>query len=175
MSRPRRRHDVSGTPATLALDAAAVAYVTHAYDHDPAAASYGAEAAEALGVEPGRVFKTLLVDTGRGGADAWAVAIVPVTGSLDLKAAATALGAKKVRMADPADAQRRTGYVVGGISPLGQRHRSPALLDDSAAAWETVFVSGGRRGLEIELAPADLARLTRAVTAPVGGSPRAGA
>lgn len=174
MSRPRRRHDVSGTPATLALDAAAVAYTTHAYDHDPAAASYGAEAADALGVDPARVFKTLLVDTGRGGSDSLAVAIVPVAGPLDLKAAATALGAKKLRMADPSDAQRRTGYVLGGISPLGQRHRSPTLLDASASAWGTVFVSGGRRGLEIELAPADLARVTGAVTAPIAGSPRTG-
>lgn len=173
MTTARRRHDVSGTPATLALDAGDVAYRTHAYDHDPAAPSYGTEAAEALGVDPGRVFKTLLVDTGRGGAGSLAVAIVPVTGSLDLKAAAAALGAKKVRMADPADAQRRTGYVLGGISPLGQRHRSPTLLDASAAAWATVFVSGGRRGLEIELDPADLARLTSAVSAPVAGPPRA--
>lgn len=164
-----RRHDVSGTPATLVLDADGTAYTTHAYEHDPSVASFGSEAATALGVDPARVFKTLLVDTGRGGADTLAVAIVPVTGSLDLKAAATALGVKKVKMADAADAQRRTGYVLGGISPLGQRHRSPTLLDESATRWETVFVSGGRRGLEIEVDPADLSRLTAAVRAQLAG------
>lgn len=169
MSKTHRRRDAPGTPATLVLDADGTPYTTHAYAHDPSTSSFGTEAAQALGVEPVRVFKTLLVDTGRPGPDALAVAIVPVTGSLDLKAAATALGVKKVRMADAADAQRRTGYVPGGISPLGQRHRCSTLLDSSALGWDTVFVSGGRRGLEIEMSPQDLRRLTAAVPAPLAG------
>lgn len=136
----------------------------HPYTHDPAAPSYGTEAAQALGVDPARVFKTLMVDVeGR-----LAVGIVPVSGTLDLKAIAAALGAKKAAMADPAAAQRRTGYVLGGISPLGQRLPSPTVLDSSALALATVLVSGGRRGLDIELAPADLVRLTSAVTAAIG-------
>ncbi len=136
----------------------------HPYTHDPAAPSYGTEAAQALGMDPARVFKTLMVDVeGR-----LAVGIVPVSGTLDLKAIAAALGAKKAAMADPAAAQRRTGYVLGGISPLGQRLPSPTVLDSSALALATVLVSGGRRGLDIELAPADLIRLTSAVTAAIG-------
>lgn len=136
----------------------------HPYSHDPAAASYGAEAADVLGVDPARVFKTLMVEVeGR-----LAVGIVPVSGTLDLKAFAAAMGAKKAAMADPAAAQRRTGYVLGGISPLGQRQPSPTVLDSSALDLDTIFVSGGRRGLDIELAPADLVRLTGAVTAPIG-------
>lgn len=136
----------------------------HPYAHDPAAASYGAEAADVLGVDPARVFKTLMVEVeGR-----LAVGIVPVSGTLDLKAFAAAMGAKKAAMADPAAAQRRTGYVLGGISPLGQRQPSPTVLDSSALDLDTIFVSGGRRGLDIELAPADLVRLTGAVTAPIG-------
>lgn len=136
----------------------------HPYSHDPAAGSYGAEAADVLGVDPARVFKTLMVEVeGR-----LAVGIVPVSGTLDLKAFAAAMGAKKAAMADPAAAQRRTGYVLGGISPLGQRQPSPTVLDSSALDLDTIFVSGGRRGLDIELAPADLVRLTGAVTAPIG-------
>lgn len=135
----------------------------HPYAHDPSAASYGAEAAQALGIEPSRVFKTLMVEVeGR-----LAVGIVPVSGTLDLKAMASALGAKKAAMADPAAAQRRTGYVLGGISPLGQRQPSRTVLDSSALALATLLVSGGRRGLDIELAPADLIRLTDAVAAPI--------
>jgi Cys-tRNA(Pro)/Cys-tRNA(Cys) deacylase len=137
--------------------------VLHPYTHDPSAQSYGAEAAEALGIDPSRVFKTLMVDVeGR-----LAVAIVPVSGTLDLKAMAAALGAKKAAMADPAAAQRRTGYVLGGISPIGQRQPSPTVLDSTALGLDTILVSGGRRGLDVELAPADLARLTGAITAPI--------
>ncbi|WP_285243551.1 Cys-tRNA(Pro) deacylase [Pseudarthrobacter sp. fls2-241-R2A-127] len=158
-----RKNAFQGTPATAALTAAGVPFVLHPYNHDPAAGSYGAEAAAALGIDPFRVFKTLMVDVeGR-----LAVGIVPVSGTLDLKAMAAALGAKKASMADPAAAQRRTGYVLGGISPLGQRLSSPTVLDSSALALETLLVSGGRRGLDIELAPTDLIRLTDAVAAPV--------
>ncbi|MEV7635959.1 Cys-tRNA(Pro) deacylase [Pseudarthrobacter enclensis] len=159
-----RKNTARGTPATAALAAAGVSCVLHPYAHDPAAASYGAEAADVLGVDPARVFKTLMVEVeGR-----LAVGIVPVSGTLDLKAFAAAMGAKKAAMADPAAAQRRTGYVLGGISPLGQRQPSPTVLDSSALDLDTIFVSGGRRGLDIELAPADLVRLTGAVTAPIG-------
>ncbi|WP_285241491.1 Cys-tRNA(Pro) deacylase [Pseudarthrobacter sp. MEB009] len=159
-----RKNTSQGTPATAALAAAGVPFVLHPYTHDPAAPSYGTEAAQALGMDPARVFKTLMVDVeGR-----LAVGIVPVSGTLDLKAIAAALGAKKAAMADPAAAQRRTGYVLGGISPLGQRLPSPTVLDSSALALATVLVSGGRRGLDIELAPADLIRLTSAVTAAIG-------
>ncbi|MDQ0259972.1 Cys-tRNA(Pro) deacylase [Sinomonas atrocyanea] len=152
-----------GTPATKALEAAGVAYTARAYSHDPAVSSYGAEAAEALGVDPGRVFKTLMVDVATAGGNTLCVAVVPVTGSLDLKAAAAAFGAKKAAMADPAAAERRTGYVRGGISPLGQRQPSPTAVDSSALDHPTVLVSGGRRGFDIELSPADLVRLTGAV------------
>ena len=158
-----RRNASQGTPATAALAAAGVPFVLHPYTHDPSAASYGSEAAEALGIDPSRVFKTLMVEV----EGKLAVGIVPVSGTLDLKAFAAALGAKKAAMADPAAAQRRTGYVLGGISPLGQRLPSPTVLDSSAVGLRTLLVSGGRRGLDIELAPADLIRLTQAVTAPI--------
>ncbi|TLM86640.1 Cys-tRNA(Pro) deacylase [Pseudarthrobacter sp. NamE2] len=158
-----RKSGAQGTPATAALAAAGVPFVLHPYAHDPAAASYGTEAAEVLGINPSRVFKTLMVEVeGR-----LAVGIVPVSGSLDLKAFAAAMGAKKAAMADPAAAQRRTGYVLGGISPLGQRLPSPTVLDSTATALGTLLVSGGRRGLDIELAPADLVRLTSAMVAPI--------
>lgn len=169
MSRKKGPQDAGGTPATVLLDADGASYTTHTYVHDPQAASYGTEAAEALGVDPARVFKTLMVDTGRSGGAALAVAIVPVTGSLDLKAAAVALRVKKVQLAQADDAQRRTGYVLGGISPLGQRHHSPTVIEDSATTWSTIYVSGGRRGLEIEVAPQDLIRLTDARPAAVAG------
>ena len=137
------------------------------YEHDPLARdrglSYGQEAALALGVNPRQVLKTLLADVdGRP-----TVAVVPVDGSLDLKALAAAVGGKRASLADPAAAERVTGYVVGGISPLGQRRRLPTVVDESALAWATVLVSAGRRGLDVELAPADLVRLTGAVTAAV--------
>ncbi|KAF4406108.1 MULTISPECIES: Cys-tRNA(Pro) deacylase [Streptomyces] len=152
-----------GTPATVALTRAGTAFTVHSYEHDPASASYGEEAAEALGVEPGRVFKTLLAEVD----GALTVAVVPVSGSLDLKALAAAAGGKRAAMADPAAAERATGYVRGGISPLGQRRRLPTVLDASASRHPTICVSAGRRGLEVELAPADLAALTGAVTAPI--------
>ncbi|AUZ34385.1 Cys-tRNA(Pro) deacylase [Arthrobacter sp. PGP41] len=158
-----RKSAAQGTPATAALAAAGVPFVLHPYTHDPATASYGAEAAQVLGIHPSRVFKTLMVEVeGR-----LAVGIVPVSGTLDLKAFAAVLGTKKAAMADHAAAQRRTGYVLGGISPLGQRLPSPTVLDTSALALDTLLVSGGRRGLDIELAPADLVRLTDAVTASI--------
>ena len=152
------------TPATVALDRARVEYRRHPYAHDPTASSYGLEAAEVLGLDPARVFKTLLVDTGKG----LAVGIVPVAGQLDLKAVAAALGVKSVIMADPAAAERVTGYVVGGISPVGQKRALPTVLDETAYGFDTVFVSGGRRGFDIELSPGDLATVTRAVRAGIG-------
>jgi Cys-tRNA(Pro)/Cys-tRNA(Cys) deacylase len=159
-----RKSFSQGTPATAALAAAGVPFVLHQYVHDPSAASYGTEAAEALGIAPEMVFKTLMVEVeGR-----LAVGVVPVSGNLDLKAFAAALGAKKAAMADPAAAQRRTGYVLGGISPLGQRQASPTVIDGSALGLRSMLVSGGKRGLDIELAPAELIRLTSAVTANIG-------
>lgn len=153
-----------GTPATVALTQAKVSFEVHAYDHDAAAQSYGTEAAEAMGIPPQRVFKTLLVDVD----GKLTVAVVPVSGQLDLKALASAVGGKKAAMADPSAAERTTGYVLGGISPLGQRKKLPTVIDESALDHETVFCSAGRRGLEVELAPADLVRLTSARTAPIG-------
>ncbi len=163
-----------GTPAIDALRRAGVAYVVHEYAHDPAVtnvrgrdgrASWGLEAADALGVEPGRVFKTLLalVDDAR-----LVVGIVPVAGELDLKALAAAVDGRRAAMADATVAERATGYVVGGISPLGQRRRHPTVLDATALDHPTIYVSAGRRGLDLELAPADLARLTGAIVAPIG-------
>ena len=152
-----------GTPATVALKRAGVRARTHAYEHDPKAESYGLEAAEALGLDPARVFKTLVVQVdGR-----LHVAIVPVARQLDLKALAAAAGGKRAELAKVADAERATGYVAGGISPLGQKKALATVIDESALAHPTVFVSGGRRGLEIELAPEDLRRLTRASTAAI--------
>lgn len=148
----------------MALTRAGVGFTVHPYEHDPAATSYGVEAATALDVEPGRVFKTLLARLdGR-----LVVAVVPVSGLLDLKALAAVGGGKRAEMADPADAERATGYLVGGISPLGGRKRLPTVVDSSALEHPTVFVSAGRRGLDVELAPADLVRLTAAAVAAVG-------
>ncbi|WP_040926688.1 Cys-tRNA(Pro) deacylase [Saccharomonospora marina] len=152
-----------GTPATALLSKQRIDHKVHTYEHDPRHESYGTEAAEALGVAPERVFKTLVADVG----GQLTVGVVPVTAQLDLKALAAAVGGKKARMADPAAAQRATGYVVGGISPLGQRARLPVVLDASAQRFDTVLCSGGRRGLEIELAPADLVRLTGATVAAI--------
>jgi len=149
-----------GTPATNALARAGSAFTLHEYRHDPArgaANGYGAEAAAAIGADPDRVFKTLLADVEGVGI---VVAVVPVSGSLDLKALAAAAGGKRAIMAAPALAERRTGYVVGGISPIGQRTAHPTFVDETAQLWDTVFVSGGRRGLDIELAPADLIAAT---------------
>lgn len=154
---------MSGTPATLALRAAGIAFTEHAYAHDPAVTSFGLEAASALQLDPERVFKTLLADVdGR-----LVVGIVPVTGKLDLKALAAAAGGKRAVMADPAVAERRTGYVVGGISPIGQKTRHATVLDETAELWDTIFVSGGRRGLDLELSPADLVEVTGAIVADI--------
>jgi Cys-tRNA(Pro)/Cys-tRNA(Cys) deacylase len=153
-----------GTPATVALTRAGVAFTEHAYAHDPAAPSYGVEAAEVLGLDPAQVFKTLFTTVdGR-----LVVGVVPVSGQLDLKAVAAAVGGKRAAMADPAAAERATGYVVGGISPVGQKRAHPTVVDTSALAFDTVYVSGGRRGLDLGLSPADLVRVTGAVVAPVG-------
>ncbi|MEW5787041.1 MAG: Cys-tRNA(Pro) deacylase [Pseudomonadota bacterium] len=153
------------TPAINAAKLARVTFTVHEYVHDPKAESYGEEAAEKLGLPLARVFKTLVVSAeGKG----LAVAVVPVAGKLDMKACAAALGAKKCEMAAKKDAERSTGYVLGGISPLGQKKRLPTLVDGSAGSFGTVFVSAGRRGLEIELAPADLLRLTGGRFAPLG-------
>ncbi|MFF2369565.1 Cys-tRNA(Pro) deacylase [Agromyces sp. NPDC058110] len=159
-----RRADASaGTPATLALTRAGVGFRVHAYEHDPRAAAYGLEAAEKLGLDPDRVFKTLLASVD----GSLAVAIVPVALHLDLKAFAQAVGGKRAEMADPAVAERKTGYVVGGISPIGQKTPLPTVLDESAILCETVYVSGGRRGLDLELAPDDLVAITSGSYAPI--------
>src|SRR6478609_5573948 len=158
------RRDASGTPATLALTAAGVSFSQHTYEHDPTARSFGLEAAQVLGLPPEQVFKTLLVDTGT----ALAVAVVPVAGRLDLKAMAAALGAKRVTMADPVAAQRSSGYVLGGISPIGQKRALPTVVDESAELFDVVYVSGGRRGLDLGLSPADLVLVTGAVLADIG-------
>ncbi|MEU2723537.1 Cys-tRNA(Pro) deacylase [Streptomyces smyrnaeus] len=159
----KNKRQGSATPAIVAATEAGIVFETHAYQHDPVAPSYGEEAAEAMGVPPEQVFKTLVADVD----GALTVAVVPVSTSLDLKALAAAVGGKRAAMADPAAAERTTGYVRGGISPLGQRKRLPTVLDASAEEYAAVFVSAGRRGLEIELAPSDLAELTGAVVAPV--------
>jgi Cys-tRNA(Pro)/Cys-tRNA(Cys) deacylase len=158
-----RRTDAAGTPATVALTRAGVVFTAHAYEHDPRAAAYGLEAAEKLGIDPDRVFKTLLATVD----GSLAVGIVPVAQQLDLKALAQALGGKRAEMADPAVAERRTGYVVGGISPIGQRTALPTVLDESAILAETIYISGGRRGLDLELAPDDLIAVTGGRYAPI--------
>ncbi len=152
-----------GTPATVALSKAKVEFTTHGYEHDPAAKSYGLEAAEALGLAPEQVFKTLLVEVD----GKLTVGVVPVDKQLDLKAIAAAAGGKKAVMADPAAAERTTGYVVGGISPIGQKRALPTVVDATATDHDTVYVSGGRRGLDIGLAPKDLITITNARTAPI--------
>lgn len=159
-----------GTPATVAAARAGVAFTLHSYEADPHAESYGAAAADALGVPHDRLFKTLLAEVD----GALTVAVVPVAATLDLKALAAASGGKKAHMADPAAAERTTGYVVGGISPLGQRRRLPTVIDGSLPGFATVYVSAGRRGLQIELAPADLVRLTGAHLADIARQPRPG-
>ncbi|QYN34812.1 Cys-tRNA(Pro) deacylase [Pseudonocardia sp. DSM 110487] len=151
-----------GTPATALLAKQQITHQVHTYDHG-AGQAYGPEAAERLGLDPERVFKTLVAEVD----GALTVSVVPVSATLDLKALAGAVGGKRARMADVAAAERATGYVAGGISPLGQRKRLTTVVDASAQRWETVFCSGGRRGLEIELAPTDLVRLCGATVAPI--------
>jgi Cys-tRNA(Pro)/Cys-tRNA(Cys) deacylase len=160
----KKQQQPGGTPATVALTAAGVEFTVHSYDHDPSHPSYGEEAAEAMGVSPDRVFKTLVADID----GTLTVAVVPVAGQLDLKALAAAVGGKRATMADPTLAERTTGYVRGGISPLGQRKKLPTVLDASASSHPTICVSAGRRGLEVELSPEDLQKLTEAVLAPIG-------
>jgi len=160
-----------GTTATVALQRAGIRFTVHEYAHDPRHESYGREASEALGVPPDRVFKTLIASVDGG----LVAGVVPVEGQLDLKALAAAAGGKRAVMAEVGLAERATGYVAGGISPVGQRKRLPVVLDASALAHRTVFCSAGRRGLEIELAPADLVRAANATVASimaVAGTPR---
>ncbi|MEO1063438.1 MAG: Cys-tRNA(Pro) deacylase [Actinomycetota bacterium] len=152
------------TPAIVALERAGVAHRVLSYEHDPGAEAYGTEAAEALGLDPAGVHKTLVVALAGG---THGVGLVPVTSQLDLKACARALGAKKATMAETRDAERLTGYVVGGISPLGQRRRLPTAVDEAAASLPEIFVSAGRRGLEIGLAPEVLVDLLDAALAPL--------
>ncbi|RPF20304.1 Cys-tRNA(Pro) deacylase [Myceligenerans xiligouense] len=152
-----------GTPAVVALEKAGVDHVLKAYEHDASRDDFGAEAVDALGLPPEQVFKTLLADVD----GALAVGIVPVYRKLDLKALARAVGGKKAAMADIARAERATGYVAGGISPLGQKQRHATVLDESAEAFDVVYVSGGRRGLEVGLSPKDLLALTNGSPAPI--------
>ncbi len=161
-------HHPPGTPATTALTKAGIAFTVHPYAHDPRSASFGLEAAASLGLSADEVFKTLLalVDARP------VVGIVPVSGSLDLKALAAEAGGRRADLADPDDAQRLTGYVVGGISPIGQKRRLPTFLDRSAQELPTVYVSGGRRGLDIGLAPNDLLLATSGSYAAIARSGR---
>jgi Cys-tRNA(Pro)/Cys-tRNA(Cys) deacylase len=151
------------TPATVALERAGIPFTPHVYEHHETATNFGEEAAAALGLREEQVFKTLVVSVD----GALAVAIVPVANRLDLKAIAAAVGGKKATLADPALAERRTGYVVGGISPVGQKTRLRTVLDESALTYPSIFVSGGRRGFDIEVAPADLVRATEATAAAI--------
>jgi Cys-tRNA(Pro)/Cys-tRNA(Cys) deacylase len=155
-----------GTTATIALERAKIPFTVHEYKHDPRGGSYGLEASEALGVPPERVFKTLVATVD----GSLAVGVVPVHRQLDLKALAAAIGGKKAVMAEVAVAERATGYVAGGISPVGQKKRLPVVVDSSALELATMFCSGGRRGMEIELAPADLIRAAAATVAAIAST-----
>ncbi len=154
------------TPAIKAAEKAKIVFTIHQYRHDPSAKSFGEEAAQALGLHRERVFKTLITSAD-GDRGRLVVAVIPVHKYLDLRALASVVDAKRIAMADEADAERTTGYVVGGISPLGQRKRLPLILDESALRYDTIYVSAGRRGLEIELAPHDLLRLSAGKSAPI--------
>lgn len=160
----RTSRKAATTPAVAAATAAGIVFRLHEYDHDPRHERFGEEAVEAMGVAPERVFKTLVVALD-GDSRRLGVAVVPVPAKLALKRVANALGARSAVMADVQRAERATGYVSGGISPLGQRTRLPLAIDDSAFSLETIYVSAGRRGLEIELAPGDLRALTDGVRA----------
>lgn len=157
------RKKSTGTPATVLLQRHGVDHTLQAYDHHDDATAFGPEAAAALGVDPRRIFKTLVADV----AGRLVVGVVPVASQLDLKALAAAVGAKKAQLADPAAAERSTGYVRGGISPIGQRTPLTTVIDASATEFTTVLVSAGRRGLQVELAPADLVAITGATTAAI--------
>lgn len=157
---------MAATPATVVLDSAHIRYRVHSYVHNQAVTSYGREAADALGIEPERMFKTLVVAID-GDEHDLVTAVVPVAGQLNLKSLAAAMGAKKAALAQPATVARSTGYVLGGVSPLGQRTIVPTAIDDSCLLWETIFVSAGRRGLDLELAPSDLVALTTATLAAI--------
>lgn len=157
-----------GTPATVALTAAGIAFTAHTYDHEAGSTDFGMEAAAKLGVDPARVFKTLVAETDAG----LVVGIVPVSGMLDLRALAGVVGAKRAAMADRILAERKTGYVLGGISPIGQRSRLRTVVDASALEHATILVSGGRRGLDLELDPRDLLAMTDGVAAVIRRSGR---
>ncbi len=164
MSKHADKHQHGATPAVAVLVAGGIPHTLHHYEHDPASElGYGLEAATALGADPDQVFKTLCAYVDGH----LSVGIVPVSGALDLKSLAAALGGKRAEMAPPADAERSSGYVVGGISPIGQRKPLPTALDETAELFDTVYVSGGRRGLDIGLSPSDLARVTGAVVGPI--------
>lgn len=151
------------TPAINLLNKIKCSHQIHEYEHDPRATSYGLEASEKLGISPKRVFKTLVVNKG----EELAVCIIPVDGKLDLKQAAKTLSVKKVAMAEPKQVERTTGYILGGVSPLGQKKRLTTILDESALSHDTIFISAGRRGLEIELTATDLIKLLTAITAKI--------
>jgi Cys-tRNA(Pro)/Cys-tRNA(Cys) deacylase len=161
-----KKKSAGGTPATVALTRAGIAFTLHEYDHDPRAQSFGLEAAEALRLDPAQVFKTLMATVD----GKLTIGIVPVSGQLDLKALARAVGGSKAAMAEVAAAERATGYVAGGISPVGQKRAHPTVLDQTAMAFDAVYVSGGRRGLDLGIAPADLVRATGAIVAAISRS-----
>lgn len=155
-----------GTQATEALARAGVKFDLHPYEHDPGSTAYGDEAATALGVDPLRIFKTLVIDVGQARPEL-AVAVLPVGTQLDLKRFAAELGAKKASLAEAAQVARSTGYVLGGVSPVVQKVQLPTLIDETAMLWETVFVSAGKRGLQVELSPSDLAAVVSATFADI--------
>ena len=164
MAKKSAKHDHASTPAVVALMSAGIDHTLHPYEHDPHSdLGYGLEAAAAIGAEPDQVFKTLCAYVD----GQLSVGIVPVSCKLDLKALAAAFGGKKAEMAPPADAERSSGYVVGGISPIGQRKKLPTALDETSELFDTIYVSGGRRGLDIGLSPANLVAITDAVVAPI--------
>ncbi|MGW9265291.1 Cys-tRNA(Pro) deacylase [Gordonia terrae] len=162
---------MASTPAIAALERARIAHSVHRYAHDPRSEAYGAEAvaalADALGVRAEQIFKTLVIELSGGERSGLAVAVVPVPGKLSLKSAAAALSASKATMAEAKAVTRTTGYVLGGVSPVGQRTLLPTVIDSSATAFDKVLCSAGKRGLEIELAPADLVTITEAVVADI--------
>ena len=153
----------TGTPATVALTVAGITFTVHNYEHDPRQRAYGTEAATALQLDPAKVFKTLIVDVD----DLPTVAIVPVSSMLDLKAHAASCGGRRAALADQKVAERITGYVVGGISPIGQKRKLSTVLDISAEDLDTMYVSGGVRGMQIGLCPSDLIKITDAINGPI--------